>query len=312
MEDEISKSLDYVLSINHKIVSYFIDIAEKENQGIKFDKNMILENPILKNLFEKEQEHFRKIYSIINEYIQNDNSGMELGDTTTILNTINDYIVEAFQSLRYVSRNTIKYNEEFEEEQVIEPSIFKNDKYEAFRKCEYGITLKNIQNLQTRLCFEGDLQCLPFWEKEEIIINISENRFLKDYAIKQIEEYLKDLKIKEGRISKEEYKKEKQQLTEKKYIYYYQYLNNIYNGVLQENDIKYFRTIKKIIDDGLETLILDMDSREIENNIKINCEGPKKSFKNDMKVILGPTKNVKTYIENTQQVEEKIDEEAEK
>lgn len=312
MEEEISKSLDYVLSINHKIVSYFIDIAEKENQGIKFDKNVILENPILRNLFEKEQEHFRKIYSIINEYMQNDDFGIALGDTTTILNTINNYIVEAFESLRYVSRNITKYNEKFEEEQVIEPSIFKNDKYEEFRKCEYGIMLKNIQNLQTRLYFEGDLQCLPFWEKEEIIINISENRFLKDYAIKQTEEYLKDLKIKEGRISKEEYEKEKQQLIEKKYIYYYQYLNNIYNGVLQENDIKYFRTIKKIIDDGLETLILDMDSQEIENNIRMNCEEPKKNFKNDMKVILGPTKNVKTYIENTQQVEEKIDEEAEK
>lgn len=312
MEEEISKSLDYVLSINHKIVSYFIDIAEKENQGIKFDKNVILENPILRNLFEKEQEHFRKIYSIINEYMQNDDFGIALGDTTTILNTINNYIVEAYESLRYVSRNITKYNEKFEEEQVIEPSIFKNDKYEEFRKCEYGIMLKNIQNLQTRLYFEGDLQCLPFWEKEEIIINISENRFLKDYAIKQTEEYLKDLKIKEGRISKEEYEKEKQQLIEKKYIYYYQYLNNIYNGVLQENDIKYFRTIKKIIDDGLETLILDMDSQEIENNIRMNCEEPKKNFKNDMKVILGPTKNVKTYIEKTQQVEEKIDEEAEK
>ena len=45
---------------------------------------------------------------------------------------------------------------------------------------------------------------------------------------------------------------------EQKYILYFAYLNNKYNGILQENDIGRLGIVKKYLDEGLETLILNM------------------------------------------------------
>lgn len=165
--------------------------------------------------------------------------------------------------------------------------------------------------------FTNNLECLSAFEKENVIVDISEKRFYGDYAVKQTNKYMDDLKERKDRISEKEYQKEKQQLIEKKYIYYYNYLNSKYNGILQENDIEFFRTIKSFIDYGSETLILDMSSDEIEANIKMNFEKPKEILKNDMKVILSPSKKGKAEkkendIQKLEQNEEKIDEGAEK
>lgn len=315
MEEQLNEALDKIISINHKIVSFLIEIAKKENEGKIIDEKFVLENSILTTLFEQEQEQYRKIYSEINKYRQSYEENSDFGDTQTIIESLKDYVVSSFQALRYVSRNMVVFNEEKgEEEQVLEPSIFKSDNYEQFRKIELQAIVLNIGKIQDRLFFTNNLECLSAFEKENVIVDISEKRFYGDYAVKQTNKYMNDLKERKKVISEEEYQKEKQQLIEKKYIYYYNYLNSKYNGILQENDIEFFRTIKSFIDYGSETLILDMSSDEIEANIKMNFERPVEILKNDMKIILGPSNKEKAE-NNTpklEQNEEKIDEGVEK
>ena len=54
--EEVNEALDKIISINHKIVSFLIEIAKMENEGKAIDEKFILENNILKTLFEQEQE----------------------------------------------------------------------------------------------------------------------------------------------------------------------------------------------------------------------------------------------------------------
>ena len=279
------------------------------------DEKFILENNILTTLFEQEQEQYRKIYSEINKYKQSYEKNSDFGDIQTVIESLKEYVILSFQALRYASRNMSVFNEEYgENEQVLEPSIFKGDNYEKFRETELEIIVSNIGKIQERLFFTNNLECLSAFEKENVIVDISEKRFYGDYAVKQTNKYMNDLKERKKAISEEEYQKEKQQLIEKKYMYYYNYLNSKYNGILQENDIEFFRSIKSFIDYGSETLILDMSSDEIEANIKMNFERPIEILKNDMKIILGPSNKEKTEkdTQKLEQNEEKIDEGVEK
>ena len=50
MEEEILKMIDKAITINHKIVSYFIEMIEKENNGTNIDEKRILNNPIFKKV----------------------------------------------------------------------------------------------------------------------------------------------------------------------------------------------------------------------------------------------------------------------
>ena len=181
MEEQLNEALDKIISINHKIVSFLIEIAKKENEGKIIDEKFVLENSILTTLFEQEQEQYRKIYSEINKYRQSYEENSDFGDTQTIIESLKDYVVSSFQALRYVSRNMVVFNEEKgEEEQVLEPSIFKSDNYEQFRKIEFQAIVLNIGKIQDRLFFTNNLECLSAFEKENVIVDISEKRFYGD------------------------------------------------------------------------------------------------------------------------------------
>ena len=91
--EEVNEALDKIISINHKIVSFLIEIAKKENEGKTIDEKFILENNILTTLFEKEQEQYRKIYSEINNYRQSYEIDSDFGDTQTIIDSLEDYVI---------------------------------------------------------------------------------------------------------------------------------------------------------------------------------------------------------------------------
>ena len=73
------------------------------------------------------------------------------------------------------------FNEEYgENEQVLEPSIFKGDNYEKFRETELEIIVSNIGKIQERLFFTNNLECLSAFEKENADMISS---YLKNYNI---------------------------------------------------------------------------------------------------------------------------------
>ena len=194
--EEVNEALDKIISINHKIVSFLIEIAKMENEGKAIDEKFIIENNILKTLFEQEQEQYRKIYSEINKYKQSYEENSDFGDIQTVIGSLKEYVILSFQALRYASRNMSVFNEEYgENEQVLEPSIFKGDNYEKFRETELEIIVSNIGKIQERLFFTNNLECLSAFEKENVIVDISEKRFYGDYAVKQTNKYMNDWSI---------------------------------------------------------------------------------------------------------------------
>lgn len=316
LEEEILKMIDKAITINHKIVSYFIEMIEKENNGTNIDEKRILNNPILKRLFEQEQECYRRIYDEIVKYKTYDIEDAGIldifGDVDNIINILEDYITEAYESLKYIDGIRVEYDEQgniIHQEQT--PSIYENDKHKSFRICEVSTTLENLENMERRSEFDLDLNDLTTLEKGNIIYDMSEKKFYKDYAIKQINRYISDLEAKMQEMDSKDYSYTKQQLVERKYMYYYSYLNNMYNGILQENEIPGFRTIKRFIDDGLEALFLEMNEEEIKRSIDINVSDNKNSFKREMKKIIKPQKTQNQKMQKDKN-EEKIEEEAEK
>ena len=305
--EEIFKEVDKAITINHKIVSYFIEMSEKENENVSIDEEKIFKDPILKNLFESEQECYRNIYDAIPQY-QNSEEYFDVN----VIDILKDYANESYENLKYISKLTLKQNlSENTVEQEFTPYLYENDKYKKFRFWEVLTTHENLENVDIRNEFELDLNNLMSFEKENIIYDMSEKKFYKDYAIEQIKRYISDLEKNKDKMNSEDYSYEKQQLIERKYMYYYSYLNNMYNGILQENDIPGFRTIKKFIDDGLEAVFLEMDNEEINKSIGINIKDDKEALKEDVKEIL-ITRNIQSPKISNVKNEEKIEEEAEK
>ena len=91
--EEVNEALDKIISINHKIVSFLIEIAKMENEGKAIDEKFILENNILTTLFEQEQEQYRKIYSEINKYKQSYEENSDFGDIQTVIGSVKEYVV---------------------------------------------------------------------------------------------------------------------------------------------------------------------------------------------------------------------------
>lgn len=311
MEDKIFENLDKAITINHKIVSYFIEMSKKENEKNSTNEEKILKNPILKSLFESEQECYRKIYDQIAEYENSEEYDIDV-NVENIINILKDYATESYENLKYVSRLNIKYDLNGNiASQEVTPYLYENDEYKDFRVWEVLTTYQNLENVEIRNGFELDLNDLISYEKENIIYDMSEKKFYKDYAIEQTKRYISDLEKNKDKINSEDYSYEKQKLMERKYMYYYSYLNTMYNGILQENEIPGFRTIKRFVDDGLDSILLDMDNEEIKKSIDINLRNNKEKFKKEVMEILGSRNLPKTKMQKDKN-EEKIEEEAEK
>lgn len=286
MEKDFFENLKIAISINHKISSYFIELAKAEFIG---DKKEILNNPILINLFELGQEYWRNVENqlidIDNEYLD------EMGsvDVNTAIASLRDYITQSYVALRYIPRVLNQYDQNGKlQKRITEADIYVKDNYKKIRGVEYAIALNNIDYILKRLNFEENLEPLSFIDKEKIILDISEKEFYKNYEIKQIKKYIEDLKSKKGTIEENIYNEIYQKLIEQKYIYYYQYLNKEYNGTIQKNDQGYFGVIKEYLENDAPEIILEMNSDEINTNIDKNLIDAKEEFKANIREICKP------------------------
>lgn len=307
MEKDFFENLKIAISINHKISSYFVELAESEVRG---EKKKVLNNPILKKLFELSQEYWRKVENqlidINDEYLD------EMGsiDINTAIASFKDYITQSYVALRYIPRVVNKYNKNGElQQKTAEADIYLNDDYKNIRTAEYSIALRNIFYISQRLNFEENLEPISFLDKEKIILDISEKEFYEDYEIKKIKKYIEDLKCKKGTVEENIYNKVYQKLIEEKYMYYYQYLNKEYNGIIQKNDRGYLGVIESYLEKGAPEIILEMNNDEINANINKNLIDLKEKFEANIRKICEPIYGIKEQKIQVENKEETKDEE---
>lgn len=292
------KKMDEIMEIMHQIALYLSDYATAEMNGKTITKEQIEKNKILETLFIRVQKAYRELKEMISKdakwidgfyEIENDIDDGKIISTldmqkpeSLISDTINDldeYLENAYLELRYISL----YNGE---EKEISSSIYKNTKFEALRNSEYNLQGTNLEYLSIRNNIKNPIGEFSFSEKGDILSHITQCEFYDNYAFRQINEYIADFAKKSSDIDEEKYKTIMDKLIEQKYILYFSYLNNKYNGILQENDTGKLAVVKKCLDEGLETMLLGMTKFEIEENIKANLLEYKKEFKEVIKDIL--------------------------
>lgn len=298
MDVEMNEKMNEIMEIMHQIGTYLSDYAAAEMNGKEITKKQIENNKTLETLFIRVQKAYRELSKLISKDVEQISmfsgidSDINEGAITEILdmqkpeslinltmNDLDEYLEMAYSELRYIS--LIGGNgEEFA------PSIYKNTKFEALRNAEYNLQCANLEYITIRNNIKNPVGKLSFKEKGYILSYMAECKFYEDYAFKQINKFILDLNKKSADMDRKTYEELKDKLIEQKYILYFSYLNNKYNGILHENDIGKLAVIKNYINEGLETMLLNMTKFEMDENIKANLLDYKEQFKNVIKSIL--------------------------
>lgn len=298
MDVEMYKKMDEIMGIMHQIATYLSEFATAEMNGKQITKRQIDNNKILETLFIRVQKAYRELQKLILEDTESINSPNGIEDDideniitglldiqkpeSIIYNTISDledYLEMSYSELRYISLNDGNGKE-------FAPSIYKNTKFEALRNSEYNLQCSNLECLLIRNNIKNPIGAFSFKENGNILSHMAQCEFYDDYAFKQINRYISDLSKESTDMNKKTYEELRDKLIEQKYILYFAYLNNKYNGMIQENDIGKLGIVKKYLDEDLESLILNMTKFDIEENIKVSLQEYKREFKEVIKDIL--------------------------
>ena len=288
MNDEIYELFDETMEINHQITSYIIKIAEADFNGVKINGSRdigikeIEENALIKTLFERLQSKYRELaetinnyeekaeeeYVILSDYMQGDYDKNEL-----YIEELKDYLSRVYANLRYLPL----LNEEGE---IIQKSIYAGSDFETLHYTDFSAQIENLNNMFVRLNFNLDNEKVNFEEKIYVIEDLSKKIFLKELAIDEINNYIEVLETNRDELIPELYDEILHNFYEQKYAIIFDYLENKYNGVIQENDIDKYGIIKKFIDEENETIILNMEQSEINSIIRLKIEEYQDSLKN--------------------------------
>lgn len=277
MEKDIYELTDEIININHQITSYLIDFAQAEMEG---QEVKVARNSILKLLFERLQERYIKLQQKLEEIqklqiyefsyegdviVEDENTGEQKGPKIFSINDLETYMESVYEDFHYITSTKMT-----DEDVITEKNIYGKDKFEDLRKAEYLMQRAALEDLAKRMVVNEGISDLTFDEKRYVLTDLAEKKFYKEYLIKQLIQEIKELESKKEETEPEKYERIRKRLYERKYIAYYAYLNNMYNGVMQENDEGKLARVKKFISNGAEQLVLGMTKYEIEENIRID------------------------------------------
>ena len=287
MESEIFELMNETMEINHDITNYIIKIAEADIEGRRIKEegkeerkisiNDVEENKAIKGLFKLLQEKYRKMSKLIvdlkkmEEEDMKDLSGYAIGVmaeddylTLSISEKLLEYLVQSYANLRYISVCDEMDNT------IIQESIYKNKPFEILHTAEYMVQVLNLDNIETRVISQERGLKLSPQEKVWILDDYALKMFYKKFSMENMENYINEFEENKEYISKEIYDNVRTRLYEQKYKYIYEYLQNKYNGFLQENDIGKLEEIARGIDyldgEGIY-LILKMSKFDVDENI---------------------------------------------
>ncbi len=297
MDVEMYKEMDKIMEMMHQIASYLSEYAIAEMNGKKITKEQIEKNKILETLFTRVQKEYRELQKSISKNIEAFNTfydaknnidgivsakmlDMQIPNSSmdSIIEDLKEYLEMSYIKLRYITYD----NDEGE----ILSGIYKGTKCETLRNVEYDLQNANLMYLSIRNQIKNPIGEFSFKEKGYILSYMSQSKFYDDFVFKQIDKYISDFEKDSDNVDKEIYEYTRDKLIEQKYMLYFIYLNNKYNGMLQKNDTGKYAVIKNYMDEGLEQMILGMSEFEINENVKANLQESKRVFKQDIKYIL--------------------------
>lgn len=327
MDVEIKITMDAIMEKMHQITWYMMELEKKEISGIKITKKQIENNKLLEKLYQNLQKEYSKLKTLIEEYVVmnnknliEDNEEFELNDIERIIsidianalpvliNEIVQYISTSYISIGYLSQEDSDY---------FYPNIYENTPFEELNNSEYNLQILNLVSLEARIGMEDKIGRLSFMDKKTILRYLALNKFYKEYAFKKIEQDISDISKSFPEISEEKKQKIKEKLIEQKYIIYMSYLNDKYNGILQEGEVGKLKIAKDALDNGNSESLLSMTTFEIEANVKKSYEELKKDLqirikdalnKEKRKIGIKDKKSVGKKVVNKEEKNQKIEE----
>ena len=259
------------------------EIAEFENKGsfVEFDYNTKSKNFIF--MLEESEIGIIRRFTDSGQVIKTSLDDVK-GLTAKLDNQTKEMTKYSFdKNNSYTSENALKELPTNVDIELKQSGIYQNNVYQTV--IEYDEN--RYENLLKQLNFKSNNQLKDVdFEKENVIVDISEKRFYGDYAVKQTNKYMNDLKERKKAISEEEYQKEKQQLSKvvNTNCIYLENASNEQNTSISDN------TQINVTSSGIITSIKDnqiqigYDSQIIIAKVNINSETSIKEYEKNSKI----------------------------
>lgn len=295
MDVEIKMMLDSIMEKMHQITWYMMELEKKEiSDNIKINKKQIDNNKFLEKLYENLQAEYSNLKELIEEYILKSNTPKEDEEGTikepektvladianslpVLLNEICEYLGESYICIGYISA---------EDEETFYPGIYENTPFEKLNYAEYDLELFNIICLQQRIGIQNRIGKLSFLDKKAILKHITLEKFYEEYAFEKINKDIRNIDRIFAKMPEQQRRSLMEKLIEQKYVLYMSYLNNKYNGILQEGERGKLRIAKDSLKNGYIASLLNMSEFEIETNISRDYEQLKQELKENIKDII--------------------------
>lgn len=314
MDVEIKIVIDSIMEKMHQITWYMMELEKSEIvNNIRVNKEEIDNNKFLERLYEKLQEEYSKLKELIEEYILKSNIPKEYeeGDLKepekvissdianslpVLLNEIREYIETSYISIGYISS---------EDEESFFPGIYENTPFDDLNYAEYDLQNYNITCLKQRIEMQDKTERLSFIDKKEILKNMALQKFYKEYAFKRISKDISNIDERFSKMTEAQRKNLMEKFIEQKYVLYMSYLNNKYNGILQEGEKGKLKIAKDLLDNDYTESFLKMSRFEVEANINRDYEDLKEQLEQKIKDIVEEEKR-KIQIRNSKNINEKL------
>lgn len=314
MDVEIKIVIDSIMEKMHQITWFMMELEKKEiSDNIRVKKEEIDNNKFLERLYKNLQKEYSNLKELIEEYILKSNIPKEdeegnlkeskkiiesdmANSLPVILNEIREYIATSYISIGYIS--SVDGENFF-------PGIYENTPFEDLNYAEYDLQIYNIICLEQRIGMQDKIGRLSFIDKKTILKNMALQKFYKDYAFKKIDKDISKIYEIFSEMPEEQRKSLMEKLIEQKYVLYMSYLNNKYNGILQEGERGKLKIAKDSVDTENAKSFLNMNTFEVEANINRDYEELKEQLKQKIKEIIKEEK-IKNQIKNRKNTNEKL------
>ena len=286
MDVEQEIIMDNIMEAMHQITWWMKELAKKEVAGVEIPREKVLENKAINTLFANLQKEYRKLQEEIElsvekmseEYMGKNTIATKDAVLENVIQQLKAYVSSSYLSLRFVPYTYMGFN-------VKEPSIYKSD-YEELSNLENELQKVNLDSIESRIQSARKPQNYSFMDKRRIIEYISLGEFQKDYALDKIEQCEQACKKELTNVLEVQKMTRLQNIIEHKYIRYYLYLNNKYNGFIQKDDIDKFAVVEEYMNNDQINILLNMTDYEINENKKRNKELYKSNLESNINRIM--------------------------
>lgn len=239
--DNMHRSLDKIMHMQHNIMTVIINMAEDE---IKRRPQSSISEGLLKKEFEDLGKQYVDLRKRMNTYkVQEYKGRKSLFEGTTIVvdeeeakkddNLILDvrddaksYIREAYETMQFIPNDEAGL-----------PSIYNGDKAECLRELEYEMYEYNLLAIESKGDLEGiDISLIPYRCSAIIVEDMAQRKAFRN-SYSKISKIIEDVENPEKYpyLSKEQREKIREELIYMKYEEKFKMLNKEHNGILTKD-----------------------------------------------------------------------------